>query len=89
MAIVTDPVRVALIGTGGIAGHHLNELAALGADKVRVVALCDIAEDRAYAAAADIEGARVFTDYRQMFDDAGDELDAVYICVPPFAHDGA
>ena len=89
MEPVTDPVRVAIIGTGGIAGHHLKELAALGLETVRVVALCDIDEDRAHAAAADIGGARVFTDHRQMFDDAGDELDAVYICVPPFAHDGA
>lgn len=88
-APVTAPVRIAFIGTGGIAGHHLTQLAALGDAAVRVVALCDIAEERVRAVAAGLAGARVFTDHRQMFDAAGDDLDAVYICVPPFAHDGA
>ena len=86
---MTDPVRIGLIGIGGIAGHHLQQLAGLGPEKARVVALCDISEERARAVAEGIEGARVFTDHRRMFDEAGKDLDAVYICVPPFAHDTA
>ena len=86
---VRDPVRVGLIGTGGIAGHHLKELASLGPETVRVVALCDISEERVRAAAEGFEGTRVFTDHRRMFDDATEDLDVVYVCVPPFAHDTA
>lgn len=86
---MTEPVRIAFIGTGGIAGHHLAELAALGPERVAVLGLCDISEERAQSAAESLPQADVFTDHRRMFDDLGDALDAVYICVPPFAHDDA
>jgi predicted dehydrogenase len=86
---MADPVSIGFIGTGGIAGHHLKELAALGPQQARVVALCDLLEERAQAVAADFEGARAFADHRRMFDEVGDSLDAVYVCVPPFAHDDA
>jgi len=85
---LTNSVRIAFIGTGGIAGHHLKQLAGLGKEKARIVALCDIAQERAQAAAQE-HGGQVFTDYQRMFDEVGDNLDAVYICVPPFAHDSA
>lgn len=85
---MTDPVRIGFIGTGGIANHHLKQLATLGAERVAIAALCDVAEDRARAAAAE-HGGRVFADHRWMLDEMGDGLDAVYVCVPPFAHDDA
>lgn len=86
---MSDPVRVAIIGTGGIAAHHLKELAALGPDQVQVVGLCDLSEARVHAAAESWPDARVYTDHHRLFDDAGQMLDAVYVCVPPFAHDDA
>jgi len=73
--------RVAFVGTGGIANHHLSRLAEI--EGVEIVALCDVAEERAAAAAAKY-GGEVHTDYRRMLDEV--EIDALYVCVPPFAH---
>src|SRR5436305_3707372 len=76
-----ETVRIAFVGTGGIANHHLSRLAEL--EGVEIVALCDVAEERAAAAAAKF-GGQVYTDYHRMLDEAA--MDALYVCVPPFAH---
>lgn len=76
-------VEVAFIGAGGIASKHLGHLEERdGAD---VVAVCDIDENAA-AEWADVHDAAAFTDWEQMFDAA--TFDAVFVCVPPFAHEG-
>jgi predicted dehydrogenase len=51
-----------------------------------MVAFCDIDEERArWFSQTYAEGkAKVFTDYRKMYDEV--KLDIVYICLPPFAH---
>src|SRR5205823_8427131 len=51
-----------------------------------IVALCDVAQERA-AAAVEKYGGTVYTDYRRMLDQV--EMDALYVCVPPFAHSDA
>lgn len=76
-----EQIRVGFIGAGGIAGRHLGNL--LGFADVRVVALADLALDRAREAAARCD-ARAYADYAEMLD--REALDALYICVPPFAH---
>ncbi|MEE2659941.1 MAG: Gfo/Idh/MocA family oxidoreductase [Candidatus Latescibacterota bacterium] len=81
---MTKPVRVAVVGTGGIAGHHLSQLAELGTVRVEIVALCDVVETRAVEVAAEY-GGRAFTDPHRMLDETND-LHALYVCVPPFAH---
>jgi predicted dehydrogenase len=78
---VMEQVRVGFIGAGGIANRHLNDL--MGFDDVTVVALADPAFDRASAQAERCDG-RAYTNYEEMLDT--EELDALYICVPPFAH---
>lgn len=87
----TMAVRIGFIGTGGIAVSHLANLAQL--PDAEVVALCDLAEDRIAAAREAVgrkaPGARAldaaaYTDYRAMLRD--ERLDAVYLCLPPFAH---
>ena len=81
---MSQPVKVGFVGTGGIAHSHLRRLSeSLDAS---VVALCDIAEDRAKAA-VETYGGQPYTDYRKMLDEA--DLDAVYFCLPPFAHSDA
>ena len=75
-------VKVGFIGTGGISRAHRNHLKNI--DDVEVVAMCDIDEDRARDAAEEW-GAAVFSDYSRMLDEV--EMDAVYVCVPPFAHE--
>jgi len=74
-------VKVGFIGTGGIAGAHLNNLKNF--EDVQFVAMCDVVEDKAKARANEF-GGQPFTDYKVMFDKV--DMDALYICTPPFAH---
>ena len=74
-------VTVGFIGTGGISGSHMKNLQSF--DDVELTAMCDVVEERAKQRAAEY-GCNAYTDFREMFDK--EELDAVYICTPPFAH---
>lgn len=76
-------MRVGFIGVGGISGNYRRTLKQM--PDVQIAAVCDIDEARARAAAAEV-GAQVFTDHRRMLDAGG--LDAVFVCIPPFAHAG-
>ncbi|MBP97990.1 hypothetical protein CMK18_18720 [Candidatus Poribacteria bacterium] len=76
-----EKVKVGFIGTGGIAGAHMSNIAKF--EDVEFSAMCDVSEDRAKARSEEY-GGNPYTDYRQMFDQ--ESLDAVYICTPPFAH---
>jgi predicted dehydrogenase len=78
---VRDPLRVGFIGAGIIAARHLGNL--LGFDDVRVIAIADPQLDRARALAERCEGT-AYADLAEMLE--REALDAVYICVPPFAH---
>ncbi len=73
--------RVGFIGVGGIANRHLDILA--GFDDVELAAFADPDFARAETAARRC-GARAFEDHLAML--TAIELDAVYICIPPFAH---
>ena len=77
-----DKVKLGFIGTGGMAGAHMNNLKDNFED-VEFCAMCDISEDRAKQRAEEF-GGNAYTDYRVMYDK--EDLDAVYICTPPFAH---
>ncbi len=74
-------VKVGAIGVGQMAGGHLGNLA--GFQDVELVAMCDILEEQSKQRAEEY-GAKPYTDYKEMFDK--EELDAVYICTPPFVH---
>ncbi|MDQ3247625.1 MAG: Gfo/Idh/MocA family oxidoreductase [Chloroflexota bacterium] len=76
-----ERVRVGLIGAGGIASRHVSDL--LTFDDVSIVAIADPALERAQEQATRC-AAHVYADYRTMLDE--EALDALYICVPPFAH---
>lgn len=73
--------RIGFIGAGGIAQRHLGVLEQF--DDVELVGFADLDFDRAIASASRF-GARAFTTPAELLD--GAELDAVYICIPPFAH---
>jgi predicted dehydrogenase len=74
-------LKTGFIGTGGIATAHLRACA--GFPDVAITALCDI--DAARVAGQSEEfGGRAYTDFAQMLE--REELDALYICIPPFAH---
>lgn len=93
------PVRIGFAGTGGIAGAHLLNLVRI--PEADVVALYDVERERCEAAMRRINGqqdqayraggpeprqlqAKVYSDYKAMLAEAG--LNALYVCVPPFAH---
>jgi predicted dehydrogenase len=74
-------IKVAFIGSGGIAGYHLGHLEKI--KEAQMVGFCDV--DRARAAArAKHYKAKAYTDHRKMLD--ATKPDAVYVCTPPFAH---
>jgi predicted dehydrogenase len=74
-------VRIGFIGCGGIASHHMRTL--LGNPDAQMVAFADPDRDRAQAAAKQYNG-KAFKSYRTMLRNT--DLDAVFICIPPFAH---
>lgn len=79
-----DKTRIGFIGVGGIANRHLDILTAF--EDVAVVAFADPDFSRAEQAAARF-GARAFESHRAMLE--AERLDAVYVCIPPFAHGDA
>lgn len=80
-----EEIRVAFVGAGGNATGHMKRVAALPG--TRIVAVCDIAEDRAAAAAREVEAPAVYTDHHELLDK--EDFDALYVSIPPFAHTDA
>ena len=74
-------LRVACVGTGWIAGRHLAALSR--SPDVEVVAVADAVRERAEEAAGPF-GARAYDDGLALL--AAEDLDAVWLCVPPYAH---
>jgi predicted dehydrogenase len=74
-------IRVGIVGAGAIAGRHAGVLA--GFDDVRVAAVADPVLERAEELAGQV-GATAYASHLELLDREG--LDALYICVPPFAH---
>ena len=81
-----DKVRVGIIGSGGIAqGAHLPGYQACA--EVEIVAVADVSEKTARAAAEKFNVPEVFTDYKKML--LMKELDAVSVCTPNYMHKDA
>jgi predicted dehydrogenase len=82
-----QPIRVAVIGVGNRGAFLLRH--ALKVPGVRVVAVCDLDEERARQAAAAVAAAggeaAIYSDYRKMLDERKD-LDAVIIATPVDSH---
>lgn len=76
-----DHVRLGFIGAGGIAQRHLGVLATM--TDVTVAAVADPDSARAGAVAART-GAVAYSSHAAMLE--AETLDAIFICVPPFAH---
>jgi predicted dehydrogenase len=78
---MTSRTRVGFVGAGIIAERHLRDLLAF--EDVAVAALADPRGQRARDLAERCD-AHVYPDHAAML--AEEDLDAVYVCVPPFAH---
>lgn len=74
-------VRIGMVGAGGVAARHVRVLS--GLDDAEVVAVADTVAEAAERLAATC-GAGAYPDVARMLD--AERLDAVYVCVPPFAH---
>jgi myo-inositol 2-dehydrogenase/D-chiro-inositol 1-dehydrogenase len=74
-------VKVAIIGSGGMAKQHLPGLKEMAG--VEVVGFCDTVLERAKAM-ADENGGAAFKDPGKMLDVTG--ADCCYVLLPPFAH---
>ncbi len=81
---MSQPVRIGLIGCGGISRAHVRGMLSLGPEEVRVIATCDVepalAEERARDAGAEV----ALTDWRAVLERP--DIDAVDICLPHDLH---
>lgn len=75
-------LQIGLVGTGWFGRMHAEKLASM--EGVNVAAFCATSSEKAAIAAQPYRDARGYTSINDMLDDR--KLDAVYICVPPFAH---
>ncbi len=80
---MSKPVNVAVIGCGVIAPTHIESFLGLD-DKVRVVCLCDLVEEKAQALATRYGVDAVHVDFREML--AAENIDAVSVCTDHASH---
>ena len=83
--MATTPVRVGLIGVGGMARHHIGQL--LPIEGVEIVALCDIKPEQVEKAKKQfpkLDGAFFTTDYHELL--GRSDVDAVQIATPHTLH---
>ncbi len=76
-----NALNVALIGVGGRGEANVGGLA-----KQNIVAMCDVDEVRAAQSFDRFPNAKKFTDFRRMFDELGNQIDAVAISTPDHTH---
>jgi len=74
-------VRIGMVGAGAVAARHVRTLLAM--DGVEVAGVADPALERARELAS-VAGAAAYPNHMELL--ATERLDAVYVCVPPFAH---
>lgn len=74
--------RVGFLGAGYIARRHVAALSQI--EGVAVVGVADPDADRAASLARELPGAVAVSSMPELLDRC--DLDAVYICIPPFAH---
>ena len=74
--------RIGIIGCGGIGEYHLGHLEAF--EDIDLVGFCDIIPERAEDFSKRYGSGGVFADYKDMLE--ATELDAVFLCIPPYAH---
>jgi predicted dehydrogenase len=84
---MADKVKLAFIGSGGIVRSHLDQ-GLKGFVDVEFVGWCDLIAETAAARREQAGGqGAIYTDARQMLDEA--KPDAVYVMLPPYAHGAA
>ena len=77
-------LRTAHIGVGGMGGADLEAISSH--EQVAVTALCDVDAKNLKKAHELHPAAKVFTDYRKLFDELGSSIDAVIVSTPDHTH---
>ena len=77
-------LRTAHIGVGGMGGADLNSISSH--NLVDVVALCDVDSNALNKAKKLHPNAKVFSDYRKLFNEISDSIDAVIVSTPDHTH---
>ncbi|MCA9069322.1 MAG: Gfo/Idh/MocA family oxidoreductase, partial [Planctomycetaceae bacterium] len=77
-------LRTAHIGVGGMGGADLNAVSSHR--MVEVAALCDVDSSRLESAHKKHPGAKTFRDYRELFAEMADSIDAVVVSTPDHTH---
>ena len=83
-AAPSDKLHTAHIGVGGMGRSDLGSISRH--PNVNVVALCDVDGSNLAAAAQKFPAARTFTDFRVMFAEMADAIDAVAVSTPDHTH---
>jgi predicted dehydrogenase len=78
----SDKINIAGIGVGGQGGGDTRNVA----NGNNIVALADVDEKKAGKIFGEFAGARKFKDFRKMFDEMGNGIDAVVIGTPDHTH---
>ena len=81
-ASALEGVAVAGIGIGGKGAGDIHHAGRYG----KVVALCDVDRNLLSGEARNFSGARTFVDYRELFAEMGDKVDAVTVGTPDHTH---
>jgi myo-inositol 2-dehydrogenase / D-chiro-inositol 1-dehydrogenase len=81
MTLRTGTLRIGMVGAGYIAGRHVDSLASVPG--VAIAGIADPLPDRAQRLAARA-GAASYARWEELLD--GERLDALYVCLPPYAH---
>ena len=72
-----EEVRIGFISCGGNARGHMGRLGEM--EGARIVAVCDVEEERAREA-GEVTGGEAYADFRRMLE--RDDLDAAYLSLP-------
>ena len=78
---ISDKLNIAIIGAGGRGAANTAEVAS-----ENIVALCDVYEENLNASAQKFPKAKKFVDFRQLFDKAEKEFDAVVVSTTEHTH---
>lgn len=84
-ASANERVNVAFVGIGGMGGQNVNHVSK-HRDLAKVVALCDVDEQRAGRNFDRFPRARKFHDYRRMLDEMHKDIDGVVVSTPDHSH---
>src|SRR5215831_2705972 len=78
-----NKVRVASVGVGGKGDSDVEQASKYGGE---IVALCDVDENTLNKKAQKHPGAKLYRDWRKMFDEMADSIDAVTVSTPDHCH---